>query len=558
MVRFLEWMLESSLLVLIIYGVRKMFSGRVPYAMIYALWFLVLLRFLVPVNFLSTPVSVANIVSHHFFVKEMADGKADKRDGIVQEKEQQRNQEQDMTYGQGFSFGELSEHENVAGAAKSGAAGSGGWKDTDGNRKTELSHAGLAAGIGWSRFFGAIWIAGSVSLFLLMMISNARLLWKVKRNRVLYGQRKGVGIYMVSGIKSPCLYGFIRPAIYLPSCLLSSGRVDEEDVKQMITHEYVHYRHGDHIWAMLRMVLVSVYWFHPFLWMAASCSKKDAELFCDESTIRLIGEEKRLCYGDMLVRLAGERAWGDFFYSMMPMSRKGREMATRIRAISRKKSYAKWILVPMCAILIAAAGLTCSTGIGPLAREKGNTADAEGEHAVSGSAVRVVSDQEADSRIFIKMDLPGLGKSVRAMYRTEYVGQQSGIEEPSPEYAKTPGEAFEKYIHVFTNAVNTGDIGKMHEVIAEGSVMYEQQNNLVKNYFKRGIREEVKKVSISSVKSIDSSHAEIRSKEKIKVFYADGTAKIIKQKYRYTCEQYTVGLMSQEHPAWRLTDMKAV
>ena len=525
MVRFLEWMLESSLLVLIIYGVRKMFSGKVSYAMIYALWLLVLLRFLVPVNFLSTPVSVANIVSRHFFVKEIADSRPDKGNGIVQGKEQQRNPEQGGTYEQGLSFGELSEHKCVVEDAKGGADVSVGRTGKGEPRRTELFHTGLVAGINGSWFFGAVWIAGSVSLFLLMIISNAGLAWKVKRNRVLYGQRKGVGIYTVSGIKSPCLYGFIRPAIYLPNGLLASGRVDEEDVKQMITHEYVHYRHGDHIWAMLRMVLVSLYWFHPFLWLAALCSKKDAELFCDESTIQLIGEEKRFYYGDMLVRLAGDHARGDFFYSMVPMSRKGREMATRIRAISRRKSYAKWILVPMCAILIAAASLTCSTGIGPLAGEKGKTRST----SVSGSAV---------------MDLLRLGKYVPGMYRVKY--------------ASTPEEAFEAYVHIFTNAVNTGNVGKLHEVMAEGSAIYKQQNNLVKNYFKRGIREEVKKVSISSVKNIDSSHAEIQSKEKIKVFYADGTAKIIKQKYRYMCEQYTAGVMSQEYLAWRLTDMKEV
>lgn len=529
MVRFLEWMLESSLLVLIIYGVRKIFSGKVPYAMIYALWLLVLLRFLVPVNFLSTPISVANIVSRHFFVKEIADGRPDKGKGIVQGKEQQRNPEQGRTYGKRLSFGELSEQNYVVEDVKSGADGSGERTGKDEARRTKLFHVGLAAGINWSRFLGAVWIVGSVSLFLLIIISNVRLIWKVKKNRVLYGQRNGVGIYTVSGLKSPCLYGFIRPAIYLPNGLLESGRVDEEDVKQMITHEYVHYRHSDHIWAMLRMVLVSLYWFHPFLWLAALCSQKDAELFCDESTIQLIGEKKRFYYGDMLVRLAGDHAWGDFFYSMVPMSRKGREMATRIRAISRRKSYAKWILVPMCAILIAAASLTCSTGIGPLAREKGKAADVEGARAVSGSAV---------------IDLLRFGKYVPGMYRVEY--------------ASTPEEAFEAYVHVFTNAVNTGDVSKMHEVMAEGSVIYKQQNNLVKNYFKRGIREEVKKVSISSVKNIDSSHAEIRSKEKIKVFYADGTAKIIKQKYRYMCEQYTVGGISQEYLAWRLTDMREV
>ena len=60
---FLGWMLESSLLVLMILGIRKIFMGKIRYAGIYALWFVVLLRFMIPVNFISTPFSVGTIIS---------------------------------------------------------------------------------------------------------------------------------------------------------------------------------------------------------------------------------------------------------------------------------------------------------------------------------------------------------------------------------------------------------------------------------------------------------------------------------------------------------------
>ena len=60
---FLEWFLESSLLVLMILGIRKAFMGKVRYAGIYALWIVVLVRFMVPVNLISTPFSAGNMIS---------------------------------------------------------------------------------------------------------------------------------------------------------------------------------------------------------------------------------------------------------------------------------------------------------------------------------------------------------------------------------------------------------------------------------------------------------------------------------------------------------------
>lgn len=63
MTGFCLWMLESSILVLMILGIRKAFMGKIRYGMIYALWFVVALRFLVPVNVIRTPFGIGNMVS---------------------------------------------------------------------------------------------------------------------------------------------------------------------------------------------------------------------------------------------------------------------------------------------------------------------------------------------------------------------------------------------------------------------------------------------------------------------------------------------------------------
>ena len=101
-------------------------------------------------------------------------------------------------------------------------------------------------------------------------------------------------------------------------------------------------------------------------------------------------------------------------------------------------------------------------------------------------------------------------------------------------------ELFQTYIRLFTEAVNTGNIEQLIQVLYTGSDVYGQQCEMAKNYFKRGIREKVRACSITSAEEASgeqvSRQVAISSKERYRVYYADAEAKTVRQKYRYTCE----------------------
>lgn len=516
---FFIWFLESSLLVLMILGIRRVFTGRIRYAGIYALWMVVLLRFLLPVNIISTPFSFGNVISEGILLWNQAGSKVQEESAVSDAQRDLQRIVYNISRNEADASGKLSQNEFVPGAAQDQS----GMDVLQPQRNTLSEDTGDG---GWTDFLICVWVIVSGSIFLWLLLSNVCLMRELERNRTFYGKWGRLSIYSVSGINTPCLYGFFRPVIYIPEILLQYG-VEEEELYQMITHEYVHYCHGDHIWAMFRMLLVSLYWFDPFLWLAVSCSKKDAELFCDETVIKMIGEERRFSYGAMLVRLAGDVHWADFRYSMMPMSKRGKEMERRIRAISRRKKYSRWMLLPLFVVIAAAVGITCSAGVAP----------AKGES-------RAVEE--------IKKTSPGMTTGNGGDRKEEERGQQSDTwyqargyqEELAAEWvvSETPQAAFSHYIEVFTEAVNTGRTDKMSQVLAVGSEVYEQQCALVKNYHKRGIREEVKNYS-TTLKSGSESQKLIQSKEEIKVNYGDGTFRIVKQSYQYTCKKTEGGFI---------------
>ncbi len=533
---FWEFVLESSLLVLMVLGIRKIFIGKMRYAGIYALWLLVLVRFLVPVNFISTPFSAGTLITKTFS-QHIA--------------EREHGSDSGLTVNATLNGTMSEDNIGVSGEKAAGLSGEG-LKKTDGAVSRYGGEGGTGDGEqghlkGYYLLTGGR-LAVSALLLLWFVLSNVRLTRILRKSRVLYGERGKVKIYTAEGIQNPCLYGCFRPAIYLPEQLCSSdGALSEaEELDQIITHEYVHFCHFDHIWAMFRVLLLSAYWFDPFLWLAVSCSKKDAELFCDETVIQRIGEENRFRYAKMLIRLAGNPGWGEFRYPIMPMSRKGKEMERRIRAISDKKRYSRWIVVPLLIFVLAAVGITCGADQGASAGEEQEAAS----NRDSVLAQHFSSDQTAGSEGEENQVLTEQHTDVAGLSNTEkddangFVQQHASADvtpqQPDQSEVGEVEELFQTYIKVFTEAVNTGNTDQLSQVLYTGSDVYEQQCEMAENYYKRGIREKVKACSITSAEvsptELETRQMSISSKEKYRVYYADAEAKTIKQKYRYTCK----------------------
>ena len=56
-----EWVLSSSILILVVIALRTVFKGKISLRLQYAIWGLVLLRLLIPVSFGSTDISIFNL-----------------------------------------------------------------------------------------------------------------------------------------------------------------------------------------------------------------------------------------------------------------------------------------------------------------------------------------------------------------------------------------------------------------------------------------------------------------------------------------------------------------
>lgn len=154
-------------------------------------------------------------------------------------------------------------------------------------------------------------------------------------------------------METPCLFGVLRPAIYLTPEAAS----EPVTLAHSVEHELTHCRHGDHIWALLRCLCLVLHWYNPLVWLAAALSRRDAELACDEATIRRLGEAERAAYGRTLIRISCERR-ATLLRTTTTMNCGKRGLRERIALIAKRPKTAAYALVILILAAVAVTGCT--------------------------------------------------------------------------------------------------------------------------------------------------------------------------------------------------------
>lgn len=137
---------------------------------------------------------------------------------------------------------------------------------------------------------GVLWLCGVFGVLLYGGTAYLRLRRRLKES-VLYRER----IYRCDHVRSPFVFGFLRPCIYLPSGM------DASDTEYVIRHERAHIQRKDHIWKGISFLLLAIYWFNPLSWIAFMLFCRDIELACDEKVIRNLSMVEKKEYSKSLL-----------------------------------------------------------------------------------------------------------------------------------------------------------------------------------------------------------------------------------------------------------------
>lgn len=337
----LNWVWTASLLLLAVLLLRAAFGRRISARLRYALWAVVLARLLVPGQFFTAPVETPQVLPELSIIQTLPRGP--------------QSPVEKIDPAQGDEAGQPVQ-------ALPAPAGE------------ETAALVARKPLDLKTLLGGIWLAGLAALAAAFLLSNLSFARRLRRLRVPLAAECPLPVYTLAGLPSPCLFGVLRPAVYVtPETAADPGML-----RHVLAHEVTHFRQGDHLWSLLRCAALAVHWWNPLVWLAAVLSRRDAELACDEGTLRVLGDGERRAYGSTLLALVTAKPRpGDLLRCATTMTGDKRSLRERVRRIARAPKRWLWaaVLSAVLALLVCACSFAKSETLetpedGPLTAEE--------------------------------------------------------------------------------------------------------------------------------------------------------------------------------------------
>lgn len=323
---------SGSLLALLLFTGRRLIGGRLPKALYYYAWLLVLVRLVLP---FSAPINATQTL----FDRAQAGSALVSSPPAADEKlEAITVPNTDAAAPQTI--------EKDAGASMAPAAPS-----------TLSPWNYLKSHLLW------IWLAGALGSFFWFVSAYLKFSHRVRRGSAApdpadqavfrqHPESRSVG-FLTGGVATPMLLGLFRPCVIVPyGRYAAEGH--ERELHDILCHELTHYRRRD-LWYKWAVVAVSsMHWFNPLMpWIRREIARA-CELSCDEAVIRNMTSLEKQRYGEMLLALSADRRLPAAVPATTLCEEKAQLKERLIGIMTYKKRTAGTILVSVCLFAVLA------------------------------------------------------------------------------------------------------------------------------------------------------------------------------------------------------------
>lgn len=421
----IETLISSSVLIIVIIIVRTVFKGRINSRIRYSLWLIAAVRLMLPFGLVQSGISVMNIIGNMG------------AESLTEDTAYVSEQAEPYTYTENYAYDtviqsvpiqeegeEYSEKAVFTIHERDAAAG-------------EYAHETVVIPekkpVNIKSVLKMIWLTVTAAMLIWFAAVNTVFYKKLKSTRKDFEYQSPIKMYTVKGLSSPCIFGLFSPSVYIPE----RSADDKEAVMYITAHELCHYYHGDMIWTVLRYVLLAVYWFDPFVWIASMLSKQDCECACDEAAIKMLGKEKRFSYGKTIIDLIPRKHGENFGVASTSMSSSKDVLKERMRLIAsvpRNRKAAVFFTV-FVLFISAAATFTSALEYEKTDAVENTVQEEETEEQPDSIEITVTDKDNAENRLVYYPAPEGYEPYI-------YLERYSSAEECEPYF----GETLDKFI----------------------------------------------------------------------------------------------------------------
>ena len=207
--------------------------------------------------------------------------------------------------------------------------------------------------------------------------------WKEK-----HPLKRSLSIRQTETIAAPLSYGVIRPVILMPK---NTEWKNIYQLRYVLEHEYVHIRRLDMLTKLIMIAAVCIHWFNPLVWVMYILFNRDLELSCDETVVCRFGMDIKSVYATTLISMEEKKS------GLTPLCNSFSKNAIeeRIRAIMKIKKTSKFAVMISAVLVIGVTG-GFATSASSL-EKKTETAQENGETTVALNEVNIREDESLSS-----------------------------------------------------------------------------------------------------------------------------------------------------------------
>jgi bla regulator protein blaR1 len=263
----IDYTIDISLFICLIFVIKSIVAKRLPAWWHYGLWLVLLIRMIIPLKYEKSSV-LPEFISIKFPEVDLLDtmllGKDDMISGIIE------------------------------------------------NTSSNINWAWLD--LSFNEVMLYAWLAGALLIGLFILIKNFRFWLIIKQKPMLVDKEildlleeckitmkinTLIGIIITDKVKSPALFGYLRPRLLLPLGVLEN--LTRSEITYIFMHELGHLKRHDIGVSWIVTMLQVFHWFNPLVWYAFYQMRIDQESACDASVLARIRKNQKKDYAGTII-----------------------------------------------------------------------------------------------------------------------------------------------------------------------------------------------------------------------------------------------------------------
>ncbi|MBO0525616.1 M56 family metallopeptidase [Clostridium botulinum] len=298
LVKIFLWVLQASLIAsisaLVVILILKLFNRHIGVRFRHALLLIIILRLLIPVNIPSN-INLIHILSDKYENKLLN----------IESKSNTKAAYDVFTEREGYLNDKTRDDKIISNSSLESIS----YKQENTTKEKVITNTLNIA--------SCIWLVGVFSIALFLSI----ILWKFKvrisnleqirdqeivslleecKKKLSINRR--IPIYACDDFKAPCIFGVLKPKIYIPKYKYSTN--DYKYLSHIFLHELIHYKRKDLIYNFLGTITILIYWFNPIIWFIVKKMKLQREYACDAYVLEILDKEESIEYGMTLINFS--------------------------------------------------------------------------------------------------------------------------------------------------------------------------------------------------------------------------------------------------------------